>query len=139
MPPPGWLAERLIWEASDPYVYLRQTPDGRIVAGGEDEPWSKAHADSRLLVAKTDAIAAKVRAMIPGMKFRIAHRWAGAFGDSDTGLPVIGAVLGLPNCYAVAGFGGNGITYSMIAAEIISGLLAGIPDRDADLYRFATA
>ena len=34
------------------------------------------------------------------------------------------------------GFGGNGITYSMIAAEVISRLIAGSDDPDADLYRF---
>ena len=122
---PGWLKDHLVWEGSDPYLYLRQTHDGRIVAGGEDEPYSKAHADKALLRSKTDAIAAKVRDLIPGLTFKIAYRWAGAFGESETGLPFIDAVPGHPNCFAVMGFGGNGITYSMIAAEIVSRFIAG--------------
>ena len=77
-----------------------------------------------------------MRALIPGLRFQIAHRWAGAFGESDTGLPFIDAVPGHPNCFAVMGFGGNGITYSMIAAEVVSRLIAGRDDPDADLYRF---
>jgi glycine/D-amino acid oxidase-like deaminating enzyme len=133
---PEWLTDHLVWEGSDPYLYVRRTRDGRIVAGGEDEPFSKAHADKNLLRAKTDAIASKVRGLIPGLKFRIAHRWAGAFGESETGLPFIDRVPDHPNCYAVMGFGGNGITYSMIAAEIVSRLIAGKDDADADLYRF---
>ena len=35
---------------------------------------------------------------------------------------------------AVMGFGGNGITYSVIAAEIVAAALAGRPDPDAELY-----
>lgn len=38
---PGWPADRcLIWETADPYVYLRTTPDGRIVIGGYDDPFA---------------------------------------------------------------------------------------------------
>jgi glycine/D-amino acid oxidase-like deaminating enzyme len=132
---PAWLAHHLVWEASEPYLYVRRTQDGRIVAGGEDEPHSKAHADEKLLVTKTDAIAKKVRALFPEARFRIAYRWAGVFGASDTGLPFIGAVPGHPNCYAVMGFGGNGITYAMIAAEVISARVEGRRDADEDLYR----
>jgi glycine/D-amino acid oxidase-like deaminating enzyme len=136
---PGWLRQHIVWEASDPYLYLRRTRDGRIVAGGEDEPWSEAHADRRLLVEKTDAIAEKLRGLMPDLKLRIAYRWAGAFGTTGTGLPFIDAVPGHPNCYAIMGFGGNGITYAMIAAEIVSALIAGKADPDADLYPFPSA
>jgi glycine/D-amino acid oxidase-like deaminating enzyme len=40
------------------------------------------------------------------------------------------------NCWAVLGFGGNGITYSRIAADIIGAALGGRADPDADLYDF---
>jgi glycine/D-amino acid oxidase-like deaminating enzyme len=33
------------------------------------------------------------------------------------------------------GFGGNGITFSMIAAEIVAAEIAGRPDPDAALFR----
>ena len=62
---PAWLDDHLVWEGSDPYLYLRRTRDGRIVAGGEDEPWSKAHADEKLLIEKTDTIAEKVKQLDP--------------------------------------------------------------------------
>jgi glycine/D-amino acid oxidase-like deaminating enzyme len=133
---PDWLADHIVWEAADPYLYLRHTHDGCIVAGGEDEPFFDTHADKRLLREKTETVAKKVRALIPGLHFRIAHRWAGAFGESDTGLPFIDRVPGHPNCFAVMGFGGNGITYSIIAAEVVSHLIAGRDDPDVDLYRF---
>ena len=134
---PDWLENHLIWEGSDPYLYLRLTRGRRIVAGGEDEPFGKDHQDRKLLRIKTDVVAEKVKALLPGLRFRIAYRWAGAFGESRTGLPFIDAVPGQPNCFAVMGFGGNGITYSKIAAEIVPTLIEGKPDPDADLYRFS--
>lgn len=133
---PEWLGDHALWEGSDPYLYIRCTRDGCIVAGGEDEPWSRAHADDALLVEKTETIAEKVRALIPGLRFRIAYRWAGAFGTTDSGLPLIDAVPGYPNCYAVMGFGGNGITYAVIAAEVVRHLLFHASELPETLYRF---
>jgi glycine/D-amino acid oxidase-like deaminating enzyme len=45
-------------------------------------------------------------------------------------------VPGLKNVFAVMGFGGNGITFSQIAAEIVSSAIAGHADADADLFAF---
>jgi glycine/D-amino acid oxidase-like deaminating enzyme len=42
----------------------------------------------------------------------------------------------LPRCWVALGYGGNGITYAQIAADVIAGALAGRPDIDADLYDF---
>ena len=42
----------------------------------------------------------------------------------------------MPHCWAALGYGGNGITYSRIAADVIAGALTGHPDVDADLYDF---
>ena len=58
----------------------------------------------------------------------------GSFGGTKTGLPLIGAVPGHKGCWAVLGFGGNGTTYSRIAADIIRSELAGRRDADADLF-----
>jgi len=44
-------------------------------------------------------------------------------------------VPGAPRCYVVVGFGGNGITYSAIAAEMIQRAILGLPDPDTDLFR----
>ena len=51
-------------------------------------------------------------------------------------LPTIGAVPGMPNCYAVLGYGGNGITFAMAAAEILSAELCGERHPDGDLFAF---
>ena len=133
---PGWLNRTLVWEASTPYLYLRTTPDGRIVAGGEDEDIDLPSYRARSLQGKARRIAAKLKRLHPDFAFTPAYAWSGAFGESDDGLPIIDAVPGMPNCYAVMGFGGNGTIYSKIAAEIVPTLISGRADKDAGLYRF---
>ncbi len=35
-----WPEAAFIWEASDPYLYMRATKDGRVICGGEDEDFT---------------------------------------------------------------------------------------------------
>lgn len=132
---PAWLGNTVVWEASDPYLYLRTAGDGTLIAGGEDSDAASAHTSAALMRSKSRHIARNVRALLPGVRLSTTHRWAGAFGASSTGLPIIGGVPGLPRCHVVAGFGGNGITYSVIAADIIRARLSGTRDPDEALYR----
>lgn len=134
-PLPRWLASTMVWEASDPYLYVRTAPDGSIVAGGEDDASANRHADTALLRRKAASIAQKVEALLPGTRLQLTHAWGGTFGESSTGLPIIDRLAGFPHCHVVAGFGGNGITYSMIAAQVTRARLRGGRDPDADLYR----
>ncbi len=57
----------VIAEAADPYLYLREGPDGRIVCGGEDEPFADAAARDALIPQKVEAICAKLAALLPGV------------------------------------------------------------------------
>lgn len=130
-----WPHAALIWEASDPYLYLRATPDGRVICGGEDEAFSDEEARDALLPEKSAAISRKLGALIPGIDSTPEFAWAGAFGSTKTGLPIIRRLARRPRIHAVMGYGGNGITFSRIAAELIATELAGREDRDAALFR----
>jgi glycine/D-amino acid oxidase-like deaminating enzyme len=77
-----------------------------------------------------------VRKLLPKTQIEISHTWAGAFGESMDGLPIIDFVPGMPGCIVVMGFGGNGTIYSKLAAEIVPTLLKGRRDKDADLFAF---
>lgn len=131
-----WPEQAFIWEASDPYLYMRTTPDGRVICGGEDEEFSDEEKRDALIPKKTATIARKLARLFPNLDTTPAFAWAGAFGTTGTGLPSIGQVPYKPNVWAVLGFGGNGITYSRIAADIIAAALSGKRDPDADLYAF---
>lgn len=131
---PDWLDGFLVWEASDPYLYFRTTPDGRIIAGGEDEEDEGRNDDPALLRRKAAAIAAKL-AELTGIRVgRPAYVWSAPFGNTSDGLPVIDRVPEHERVFAVMGFGGNGITFSTIAAEIVTAAIEGEPDPDAGLF-----
>ena len=72
----------------------------------------------------------------PNLDGHAAFAWCGSFGASPTGLPTIGALPDRPGL-AILAFGGNGITYSRIAAAVITAQLTGQPDVDADLFAFS--
>lgn len=131
-----WPEECFIWEASDPYLYLRTTSDGRIICGGEDEEFADEEARDALLLRKTATLQRKLGRLVKGANTAVEFAWTGSFGSSATGLPTIGRIPRMPNCWAALGYGGNGTTYSRIAADIIAGALTGTPDTDADLYGF---
>lgn len=126
----------LIWEASDPYLYLRPTTDGRIICGGEDEAFSDEEKRNALNTSKLPAIQRKLSKLLPGIDTRAEFAWSGAFGVTSSGLPLIGAVPDLHNCFAVLAFGGNGIIWSRMGAEMIRNLITGKEELDEDLVRF---
>lgn len=132
-----WPMQPFVWEASDPYLYLRATPDGRVICGGEDEDIVDEAARDALIPDKIARISDKLARLLPGIDPTPAFAWAGAFGSTPTGLPLIGPLPRRPRIHAVMGYGGNGVTFSRTAAELIAAALAGRKDRDADLFALA--
>lgn len=133
-----WPDRSLIWEAADPYLYFRTTLDGRIIVGGEDEPFSDPEIRDALTEMKVKSLARKAARYFPNADFTPERSWSGSFGESPSGVPAIGPVKGLRNCHAVLGFGGNGITFSMLAAQLIARDILGLGDLDAGLFALDT-
>lgn len=132
---PEWMKNHILWEASDPYLYLRSDARGRIIAGGEDEDSASAYQSETKLHAKAERIRQNVNNLLGCDIGPVDYRWAAAFGTTNTGLPLIGPVTAMQNVYSVMGFGGNGITFSQIAAEIVAMQINGATDPDAELFR----
>lgn len=132
-----WPHAAFMWEASDPYLYLRATHDGRVICGGEDEAFTDEEARDALIPEKTRTIAARLAKLLPGIDPTPEFAWAGAFGSTSTGMPIIRRLLRKPRMHAVMGYGGNGITFSRLAAEIVRTEIDGGEDRDAALFAAA--
>lgn len=131
----SWGAGALVWEASDPYLYMRTTADGRLIIGGEDEDFADPVRREDLAPKKIDALLAKASQRCPGIgALEAEFTWSGVFGETDDSLPMIGAVPGRANCLVAYGYGGNGITFSALAADLIEAELEGNPDADAAFY-----
>ena len=114
-----WHRQCLIWESGSPYLYLRTTPEGRVIVGGEDEDFVNAKHRDALISEKTRTLTKKFGRLFPDVALEVAYAWAGTFGETKDGLPYIGSHRRFPHAYFALGYGGNGITFSLIAAEII--------------------
>ncbi len=121
-----WPEQALIWEANENYHYARTTQDGRIIFGGEDDDDAIEPAVREAATpAKRKRLAHELAALRPGVSQKIDYCWSGAFDTTADGLPLIGAVPGQNNVYAAYGYGGNGITFSYLAAELVATRVSG--------------
>jgi len=121
-----WKGGALIWEDSKDYLYARTTAAGRIIIGGEDsDQIIDPEARDRLIPQKSRDLAQKLATLWPAANVEIEFRWSGTFDSTSDGLPLIGLVPGAKNIYAAYGYGGNGITFSFLAAQLIGDLIAG--------------
>ncbi len=120
-----WKKERLLWNTADPYLYMRTTTDNRILIGGRDEDFYSPKKRDALLKKKSKQLVGDFAKQFPDISFIPEFSWTGTFGSTKDGLPYIGAYQPRPNSYFALGFGGNGITFSLLAAEIITAHIKG--------------
>ncbi|GCC50450.1 FAD-dependent oxidoreductase [Chryseotalea sanaruensis] len=113
----GQYPKDLIYDMADPYHYYRtQLIDGEeyFIAGGKDHKTGYEQ--------ETDACFESLEQTIR-THFdisSISHAWSSQYYESSDGIPYIGHLPSHNEKVLVAtGFGGNGMTYSHIAAEVI--------------------
>ncbi len=126
----------LVWETARPYLYMRTTADGRILVGGEDVSFKNPQARDALLKRKTNKLRKRFLELYPDIPLTVDYAWSGTFGETKDGLPFIGKTPEYPNAYFALGYGGNGITYSLIAAEFIRDALLGKSNPDLAIFGF---
>lgn len=120
----------LFWDHDDPYLYGRTTDDGRLLIGGRDEPYRDPRRRRRALPAKARALMRDLGRRFPGAgEAEMAFAWCGSFAETPDGLAYIGPHSSMPRLWFALGFGGNGITYSAMAAQYIAD---GVERRPAD-------
>jgi glycine/D-amino acid oxidase-like deaminating enzyme len=105
---------------------MRGTPDGRLILGGADVPFKNPAAREALLGRQVRRLATKYRQLFDADLPPIAHAWGGSFASTPDGLPFIGRATGMhPALLFALCYGGNGITYSVRAGEMIRAAVEG--------------
>ncbi len=125
--------EGLLYDMKDPYHYYRsQEIDGinYLIVGGEDhKTGAKSETDSSF-----KSLEEHVRRHFDVKE--ITHYWSSQFFESVDGLPYIGTLPGhADNILVATGYGGNGITYSQIAAQALRGRLLTGEDRYEGIFK----
>jgi glycine/D-amino acid oxidase-like deaminating enzyme/nitrite reductase/ring-hydroxylating ferredoxin subunit len=113
--------EDLSYDMYDPYHYYRtQIVDGLpyLIAGGKDHRTGETE--------NTEQCFLQLEATIR-KHFNVAdikYKWSSQYYEPSDGLPYIGALPGQPeHIYVATGFGGNGMTYSHVAASVLEKLI----------------
>lgn len=126
----------LFWNTESPYHYMRTTDDHRLLIGGGDVRFKNTVKRDALLQKKARDLRKYVNKILPDYKFIPDFAWAGTFGETKDGLPYIGTHPDFDHSFFVLGFGGNGITFSVIGMKIVSDYLKGMENQMAQYYKF---
>lgn len=133
---PKKLNKTLVWNTAQPYIYMRTTDDNRLLIGGEDVDFINGKKRDELIHSKTVKLEKQLKKLLPDYDFKTDYAWAGTFGETKDGLPYIGSHSEFKNALFVLGFGGNGITFSVVGMKIISDLLKNKNNKLAHYFRF---
>lgn len=126
----------LIWNTANPYLYMRCTDDGRIIVGGRDDAYHNPTKRDAAIDRKAKLLAKDLHTLFPSIPFVSEFSWAGTFGTTKDGLPFIGKESPSQNKYFALGFGGNGIIFSTIAAELLRDAILGKENSTRELFSF---
>jgi len=132
---PEFFSETLFWNTSDPYLYVRED-EGRLIIGGRDDKTLNTPKSILLLEKKSTELLTDFEKVFPEIKVRSQFAWSGTFGSTKDGLPYIGTYSKKPNSYFALGFGGNGITFSALAADLIAKSIKGNANCVPEMFRF---
>jgi glycine/D-amino acid oxidase-like deaminating enzyme len=132
----GWTGGEAITDARMFLHYFRTTPDGRVLMGSGSGPIGLGgRLDSRF----TDDAASIARAegglrrLLPSFAgVRVTHAWGGPIDVSSDRLPFVGTVPD-SRIYYAAGFSGNGVGPSWLAAQTLASLVTAREDEWATL------
>jgi glycine/D-amino acid oxidase-like deaminating enzyme len=133
------VAERIFvcpCSADEGYQYWRQLPDGRLVIGG----WRNRSFDTEATMDETPTGAVQqhletfVHDTLRLPDIPIERRWAGIMAFSPDGLPLVGRVPGTARAYIAAAYTGHGNAYALQASRVVTNLLHGRAQADADLF-----
>ncbi|MEO6405616.1 MAG: FAD-dependent oxidoreductase [Ferruginibacter sp.] len=126
----------VIWNTADPYLYMRCTKDNRILVGGRDEPYYDPKKRDALMEKKTRLLSRDFKKLFPTIEMKPEFSWCGTFNTTKYALPLIGNYKKLQNSFFALGYGGNGITFSLIAAEILKDSITGKKNKYQSLFSF---
>ena len=124
--------EGLSYDMFDPYHYYRtQMIDGEkyLIVGGEDHKTGEMTNTNKCFLQLESHIRSHFEVA------EISHRWSSQYYEPVDGLPYIGKLPGArENILVATGYGGNGMTYSHVAALELSNFILANESKYDDLF-----
>ncbi len=132
-PARGVVQEGLFCDTSEPYHYLCTAEvDGQPywIVGGQDHRTGL----ERDTTQRYAALRRYIRERFAVAESEIEFSWSGQVLESADGLPLVGLIPGASHLYTATGFGGNGLTWGTLSAEILRDRVMGRKNPYADLF-----
>jgi glycine/D-amino acid oxidase-like deaminating enzyme len=129
-----WYRRVLILETARPNLYMRTTPDNRVIIGGLDEGTDNAADRNAQLLAKKNRLIEEFGKLFPRIPLRVEYYLEAFFGGTYDGLPMLGEYAEIPRCTYVYPYGYGGPVYGMMLAKMLRDKLSGLPNEDIQLY-----
>jgi glycine/D-amino acid oxidase-like deaminating enzyme len=128
-----WYKQSMIWETKRPYLYIRTTAEGRIIAGGLDENIKHAPQSLAYIEDRAEKLNKQLQELFPNYQIEYDYSYGATFGESIDNLPFIGQHPTKDRHYYLLGYGGNGTVYSMLGSHILRDLIMSGDHPDAHL------
>jgi glycine/D-amino acid oxidase-like deaminating enzyme len=131
------LGNLMIWDTERPYHYARWTPDRRLLLGGGDRLVRPGRRRDAEFATATGELRGDFEMLFPALAEADIHAaWEGLFAMTPDSLPYIGPHQRYPRHLFALGYGGNGMTFGILAARLLLEHWQGIRSRDHELFRF---
>jgi gamma-glutamylputrescine oxidase len=117
------------------FDYWQQLLDGRLVVGGRRD--ATLEAENTAVEETTEVIQAQIEELIRellGELPRITHRWAGLFGTTADGLPLVGRLGGRDGVWVAAGYSGHGNVMGLMCGELVARAILDQPAPELRLF-----
>lgn len=131
------LGDVMLWDTERPYHYVRWTPDHRLLLGGADRRLKQGMRLDRVFDEGARDLREYFETHLPTLAdVGVDYAWEGMFAVTPDSLPYIGPHRGYPRHTFALGYGGNGMTFAWIAAQILLEQWKGISSSDHELFSF---
>ena len=131
------LGDVMRWDTERPYHYVRWTPDHRLLLGGEDRRLRQGMRLDRVFRDGARDLRDYFETHLPTLaEVGVDYAWEGKFAVTPDSLPYIGPHRRYPRHAFALGYGGNGMTFAWMAAQILLEQWKGISSSDHQLFSF---
>lgn len=132
------LSDVMLWDTERPYHYARWTPKHRLLLGGEDRLVRPRQRSRQQFTTASRDLRAYFEARFPALApLRTSFAWKGLFAMTADSFPFIGPHRRYPRHWFALGYGGNGMTFSALAARLLLERWQGVKSPDHALFEFA--
>ena len=124
----GWKNNVLIRDNESRYNYFRTTSDNRIIAGGEDTPFTD-NFNPKIAIEKYNILEQRLKNMFNEINnIKIEYKYCGAFASTKDNLGFIGKDPNKDKLWYALGYGANGILFAILGGLMLPKLYKGEVD-----------